>query len=90
MSRGDDFEFMVVSLLESDVSVGTGLDERQRGEQRRSAVADEMPIEVGSTKMNHEVSVPAVSTGRTVRTPAPGDVPWHEKVRSDQTTTGAD
>jgi hypothetical protein len=47
MSRGDNFEFMVVSLLESDVSVGTGLDERQRGEQRRSAVADEMPIEVG-------------------------------------------
>ena len=31
-----------------------------------------------------------VSAGSPVRTPALGGVPWHDKVRSDQTTTGAD
>ncbi len=40
--------------------------------------------------MDHEVAVPAFSAGSAVRTPALGGVPWHEKVRSYQTTTGAD
>jgi hypothetical protein len=40
--------------------------------------------------MDHEVSAPTPSTGSAVRTPALGGVPWHEQVRSDQATTGAD
>jgi hypothetical protein len=45
-SRVDGCCFMAFSLLGSDVSVETGLDEQLREQRRRSAVADETPIEV--------------------------------------------
>jgi hypothetical protein len=41
---------MAFSLLGSDVSVETGLDEQLREQRRRSAVADETPIEVAADR----------------------------------------
>lgn len=40
--------------------------------------------------MDNEVAVPAFSARIPVRTPALGGVPWHDKFRSDQTTTEAE
>ena len=42
------------------------------------------------TEMDHEITVPTSSARGILRAPAPRGMPWHEEVRSDQTTARAD
>jgi hypothetical protein len=72
-----------------DLQTG-GAIERAKATTALSTGTTWEPSNGSTTEIDHEVTVPASSTGSVVRAPALRGMPRHEKVCSDQTDTEAD